>query len=99
MRGISENIGDRVGRHTFPTNNCVRVSLSSGARPPSGDDLEEVAIWMTASISSFERLVGGVGEAAERELRENWQRRLDERGGWCMERRRNALVVGNPYMG
>ena len=77
-------------RHTFPTNNCVRVSLR-GARP-SGDDLEKVAIWMTGSTSSLERVIGGLGEAGERESRESWQRRLDERGGWCMERR-NALVV------
>jgi hypothetical protein len=73
------------------------VSLR-GARP-SRDDVEEVAIWITASISSLERLIEGLREAVERELRESWQRRLDERGGWCMERRRNALVVENPYMG
>ena len=42
--------------HTFPTNNCVLVSLG-GADLASGEGRAEVAIWMTASISSF---VGGI---------------------------------------
>jgi hypothetical protein len=38
---------------TLPTNSCVRVSLG-GPGLPSGEALLEVAIWMTASMSSFE---------------------------------------------
>lgn len=50
-------------KRTFPTNNWVRVSF--GGPRPSGDEREEVAIWMTASMSSFVGAEGGAGEAAE----------------------------------
>lgn len=51
-------------RRTFPTNSCVRVSLR-GPALPSGDEREDVAIRMTASMSSFVGGASGIEEAVE----------------------------------
>jgi len=51
FRGMS---GDEQKGLTLPTNSCVRVSLWG-----LGDGWEEVASWMTASMSSLVRVRGG----------------------------------------
>lgn len=48
---------------TLPTNSCVRVSLPGGGRP-SAVGRVEVAIFMTASMSSFVGARGEVGVTA-----------------------------------
>jgi hypothetical protein len=55
------HVEEQVIRHTLPTKSWVLVSLTGPARP-SGEGRDEVAIWMTASMSSLVGAVGGLGE-------------------------------------
>jgi hypothetical protein len=76
---VREKRRQKETKVTLPTKSWVRVSLG-GPERPSRFCLEAVAIWMTASISSFEGGGGGLGDLgraeAGRERREDWKNPL-----------------------